>query len=121
MNVDDLEIGATYHVGADCGVPHGDRPITFKLTAVLNPTDSYRYQGMNWLRGAEITYGTHGVDRYIVREIYVITAGLQLLDSPRAKRSRDARTARALRLLQAVGPVIPRQRTPSDTTIRSAR
>lgn len=125
MNADDLEIGAIYHVGAGCGVPHTFRPITFLLTAVLHPADSYRYDGMDWLSGAEFNKHASGDRRWIVREIYVITAGIRPLYSPRreAHRRRELadRTARALHLLQANGPVIPRQRTPSDTSIRSNR
>src|SRR5688500_4711050 len=53
-DVTQLEPKAVYRVGARCGVPHGFRPIEFRLTKVLTPKDSHAYAGMAWLDGEEI-------------------------------------------------------------------
>jgi hypothetical protein len=101
VNAGQLQVGATYQVGADCGVPHGFRPILFRLGHVdEKPT----YEHMSWLDGYELDEHGKAVEQ---RRIYVITAGLQLLAPPPPP----------VRRLSNAGPArIPRQRTAPVTT-----
>lgn len=70
MNRDDIRPGRIYHVGADCGVPHGFRPIHFRVIAVGQEST---WAGMAFLEGYELDRHGQGVAR---RRIYVIVAGL---------------------------------------------
>lgn len=104
--------GDVFYVGAGCGVPHGFRPIRFRVISVdARPT----YDGMTWLDGYELDHTGRAVER---RRIYVITAGLQHLQRPAEKA-----TAPVRRPTNAgpARPRIPRPRTSSETTTGRTR
>lgn len=88
MTRKDIKPGHVYLVGADCGVPHGFRPIYFRVVSVdPKPT----YDGMAWLEGYELDRRGLAVAR---RRIYVIAAGLvDVTDTcprPARRRPRNA-------------------------------
>lgn len=105
MNRGDILPGATYYVGAGCGVPHGFRPIRFRVTKV---DDRPGWEGMAWLSGYELATDDTPVEN---RTIYVITDGLVLCAGkpgpvpPPRRRPTNAGPAR-----------IPRPRTSPETT-----
>jgi hypothetical protein len=108
MTGPELIPGATYAVGAACGVPHGFRPIRLRL---IHEMPHGGWEGMTRLLGYELD--THG-DAVEQRDIYVIAAGLQLLDMP-ATANPPARPTNA-------GPArIPRPRTSPETTTGRTR
>lgn len=97
---DDIRTGRIYHVGADCGVPHGFRPIYFR---VIRVDPKATYHGYAWLDGYELDGHGAAVER---RSIFVIAAGLK----PVGGRPAPARRARNQRRPQ-----------PSPEPIRSIR
>jgi hypothetical protein len=100
--------GATYQVGAACGVPHGFRPIRLRLIREL-PHGGW--QGMTRLSGYELDARDQAVEE---RDIYVIAAGLELVAMP-PPAGRVARPTNA-------GPArIPKQRTSPEPTTRRTR
>jgi hypothetical protein len=71
--VPDIRPGDTYLVGAGCGVPHGFRPIRFRVVRVWDwPT----WDGAVWMDGYELDDDGDAVER---RTIYVLAAGLKLV------------------------------------------
>jgi hypothetical protein len=97
--------GATYYVGAACGVPHNVRPIRFRL---VKPLPHGNWNGMARLLGYELDKRDHAVEE---RDIYVIAAGLELIQmpytGPAIRRPANAIPAAAR---------VPRPRTPSEPT-----
>jgi hypothetical protein len=98
----------TYYIGAGCGVPYEWAPLILRI---YRSETTYLSPGA-WLTGYEI--GRTG-EATAIRTVYVgITAGMELLlPTPRRHppAHRPARNSRA---------VVPRPRTPSDTTVTTA-
>jgi hypothetical protein len=107
MTAPELIPGAIYRVGAACGVPHGFRPIRFRLAHV----DEVVGAGSH-LVGYELDDRDHAVDH---RTIYVITAGLRLESMPAAAALPRRRPTNA-------GPArIPQPRKSPEPTTRNGR
>jgi hypothetical protein len=103
--------GAVYYVGQKCGVPHGFRPIWFRVISVdPRPT----YPGMAWLEGYELGTDGRAVER---RRIYVIADGL----IPMPERRIAAQPARPGRWGNAGPARIPRPRTSPETSTGRTR
>lgn len=103
MNPDELQPGATYHLGAACGVPHTFRPIYLRFIRLL-PHGGYT--GMTRLEGYELD---HRGDAVELRDVYAIAAGIRFVSPPAA----PAPAAR--RRPTNTGPArIPRPRTSPD-------
>ncbi len=102
----ELVSGATYYVGAACGVPHNFRPIKFR---VIRAWQKY-IDECCWLYGYELDDRGNAI---AAREIYVITAGLQLIEEAPPKPAARRRPTNA-------APVrLPRQRTASAEVVVS--
>lgn len=88
MNRRDIKSGHVYQVGEACGVPHGFRPIYFRVGSV-DPASTW--EGMAWLSGYELDQAGRAVEH---RRIYVIVAGLvDVTDTcprPARRRPRNA-------------------------------
>lgn len=109
MTAPELIPGATYRLGAACGVPHGFRPIRLRL---IREIDHNGWAGMARLLGYELDDRDHAIEE---RDVYVIAEGLELLRMP-ATATKRARPVNA-----GPAPRIPRPRTSPETTTGRTR
>jgi hypothetical protein len=101
--------GHTVHIGADCGVQFASgRDLTLRVTVT---EDSKSWDGIAWITGYVLNHAGQAIER---REVYVIVAGLTILATPAPPAPPVPRPARNSR------PMVPRPRTPSDTTVTTA-